>query len=165
MVRVDFPFFTRVAASGGSFYLFFLLRMFGFFRFPALSGLLLSASLLLSSPVAHAQTTVPAGAVAAHGYDFLTVTTTEGLNKKLAQLIFTPAFQNQTIVPLLPGNILASSSEEAERLSHNTLIINNQLSNLTVAGWELVQVYSVSPISGAGYNPPVTRYLFRKAKN
>jgi hypothetical protein len=139
--------------------------MFRLFRLPALSGLLLSAGLLLSSPVTYAQADVPAGVVAAHGYDFLMVTTIEGLNKKLAQLIFTPAFQNQTLVPLLPGSILASSAEETERLSQNALIINNQLSNLTVAGWELVQVYSVSPTSGAGYNPPVTRYLFRKAKN
>jgi len=139
--------------------------MFRLFRFPALSGFLLSTGLLLSSPVTHAQTAVPAGAVAIHGYDFMTVTTTEGLNKKLAQLIFTPTFQNQTLVPLLPGGIFANSAEETERLSKNTLIINNQLSNITVAGWELVQVYSVSPISGAGYNPPVTRYLFRKAKN
>ena len=139
--------------------------MLSFFRFPLLAGALLGAGLLLSGPVAHAQMVALTGAVAPHGYDFLTLTTIEGLSKKTAQLLFTPAFQAKTMVPLLPVSVLGSSEEEYTRLTQNALTVNQQLTDLTVAGWELVQVYAVAPASGTGYNPPITRYLFRKAKS
>jgi hypothetical protein len=132
--------------------------MFRLFRFPALSGLLLSASLLLSSKLAHAQMAMPAGAVAAHGYDFLTVTTLEGGAKAYSFILFSPAFQGKTEIPLESSNVL-SADKYKERIHQNTQLVNEQLSALTVAGWELVQVYTPTSPGNARC------YLFRKAKN
>ncbi len=131
--------------------------MSGSFRFSTLFGFLLSASLLLSSPAARAQAAIPAGMPAAHGYDFLTVTTSEG-TKAYSFILFSPAFQGKTEVQLESGNVL-SADKYKERIQQNTLLINEQLSALTVAGWELVQVYT--PI----YSVNARCYLFRKAKS
>ena len=130
--------------------------MFRLFRFPALSSVLLSAGLLLSSPVAHAQTAISIATPAPHGYDFLTVTTSEG-TKAASFILFSPAFQGKTEVQLEPNNVLGIEKYK-ERISQNAQLINEQLSALTVAGWELVQVYTpTSPANGRCY-------LFRKAK-
>jgi len=126
-------------------------------RFPALSSLLFGAGLLWNSPAALAQTVIPAGTPAAHGYDFLTVTTSEGA-KAYSFILFSPAFQGKTEVQLASGNVL-SAEKYKERIQQNTLLINEQLSALTVAGWELVQIYT--PIN----SPNARCYLFRKAKS
>lgn len=129
--------------------------MFVLSRFSAFSGLLLGAGLLLSSPLAHAQTASPAGVV--HGYDFLTVITSEGANA-FAYILFSPAFQGKTEISLEGTNVLGTEKYK-ERILRNAQLINEQLSALTVAGWELVQVYTTT-------NPTNGRcYLLRKAKS
>ena len=126
-------------------------------RFPVLAGLLLSAGLQLSSPVARAQAAIPAGIPAVRGYDFLTVTTSEG-PKAYSFILFSPAFQGKTEIPLEGINTL-SGDKYRERINQNTQLINEQLSALTVAGWELVQVYPATTLANARCS------LFRKAKN
>jgi hypothetical protein len=158
LVRGNFRFFAGLAAGSAGVTPFFLLRMFDTFRFPYLKSLLFSAGLLLGSSVAHAQTAILAAAPAVHGYDFLTVTTAEGVNKTYSFILFSPAFRGKTEISLEPTNTL-SGDKYKERLLQNAQLINEQLSALTVAGWELIQVYATSsPANGRSY-------LFRKAKN
>ncbi|RZL14240.1 MAG: hypothetical protein EOO62_06010 [Hymenobacter sp.] len=134
--------------------------MLTLFRFPVLSGALLGAGLLLNSPVARAQGATTS-VQAAHGYDFLTVTTIESISKNYAKLLFSPAFEGKSEIPLEDYSGLGLE-KYFDKIQRNTLLINQQLSNLTVAGWELVEVH-VAPFMPA--NPSTTRYLFRKAKN
>ena len=157
MVRVGSPFFAGLATSSSSFHLICLLCMVRFFRLPALAGFLFSAGLLLNSPAAHAQLLVPAAAPAAHGYDFLTVTTVEGV-KSFSAIMFAPDFQGKSEIPLESIQILGTEKFK-ERIRENTLRVNEQLSALTVAGWELVQVYAPNSPANARC------YLFRKAKS
>lgn len=129
-------------------------------RFPALTGFLFGAGLALSTPAARAQTTGPASVVAAHGYDFLTVTSMESGAKSLAKILIVPAFQGKSEIQLEDFGGF-STEKNLAKLQHNTELIHQQLSDLTVAGWELVQTYPFlsSP------SLVTTRYLFRKAKN
>jgi hypothetical protein len=133
--------------------------MWPLLRLPTLSGTLLGAALLLSSPVAHAQTA--AVALAAYGYDFLTMTTVESPAKSLSKLLITPAFQGKTETQLEVFGGFVSADKNLEILQRNTQTINQQLSDLTVAGWELVEVHTISTVS----NACTTRYLFRKARS
>lgn len=127
------------------------------FRFPILVSALLVAGLLLSGPVARAQGAVPTGTADARGYDFLTVTTVEG-NKAQSYMLFSTPFQGKTELPLT-SIMLMGVEKYKEAVIQNTRLINEQLSALTVAGWELIQVYAVAtPVNGRSY-------LFRKAKN
>jgi hypothetical protein len=124
-------------------------------RFSILSSALLSAS-LLHSPVACAQVIAPA-ASATHGYDFLTVSTAEGA-KGLSYILFSPAFQGKTDIPLETINVIGNEKYK-ERIRQNEQVVNEQLSALTVAGWELVSVYTTATLTNGRC------YLFRKAKN
>ncbi|QKG58244.1 hypothetical protein GKZ68_17405 [Hymenobacter sp. BRD128] len=135
------------------------------FRFPALVGLFFSAGLLLSSPAACAQTAVQPGTPAAHGYDFLTVTTIESGNERESKLLLSPAFEEQAEIPLANASLYSLSKDDFQKLSRNTATINQLLSRITVAGWELFQVYPLAPPNGASSTPPIIRYLFRKAKS
>lgn len=102
----------------------------------------------------------PAQSTPAKGYDFLTVTAIESSTKSLARLIITPAFQGKTEVQLeAPGGL--SFDKNLAKIARNTELVNRQLTDLTAAGWELVQAYPFT------YSPdfPTTRYLFRKARN
>ena len=128
-------------------------------RLPAFSGLFLSAGLLLSSPVARAQMAPAAGAPAAHGYDFLTVTSMESGSKAFAKILLVPAFQGKSEIQLEDFGAF-SNQKNFDKLQHNTELLHQQLSDLTVAGWELVQTYPF--ISSPSL--VTTRYLFRKAK-
>ena len=125
-------------------------------RFSILSSALLSIS-LLRSPVACAQVIAPAAASATHGYDFLTMTTAEGA-KGLSFILFTPAFQGKTDIPLETINVVGNEKYK-ERIRQNEQLINEQLSALTVAGWELVSIYTTATLTNSRC------YLFRKAKN
>ena len=126
--------------------------------YPALLRALFVGFLLLLTPrSAWAQ----AGPVTPHGYDFLTVTTVESSYKKEPYLLFTPAFQGQSVIPLPQSSLYASSPEDIAKLTESTALIDQKLSALTVDGWELVHVNSL--VTAA--NRPMTRYLFRKAKS
>jgi len=124
-------------------------------RFSILSSALLSAS-LLHSPLACAQVVVPA-ATATHGYDFLTMTAAEGA-KGLSFILFAPAFQGKTDIPLEAINVVGTEKYK-ERIRQNGQLINEQLSALTLAGWELVSIYTTATLTNSRC------YLFRKAKN
>lgn len=125
-----------------------------FFSTTHLRGL--AAALLLAAGLPAAAQT---GAPAAPGYSFLTVTTMESTAKSLAKIVITPAFQGKSEIQLEEFSGL-STEKYLAKLQHNTEVINQQLTDLTVAGWELVQTYPFTSNSG----PVATRYLFRKAR-
>lgn len=117
-------------------------------------GLLLA---LMPRPAA-AQLLAPATAQA---YDFLTVTMVESTAKSLSKLLIAPAFNGRTEIQLdaqrafLPGDRL-------DQLRRNNEILSQSLSELSVAGWELIQV---SPATLASDKDVlITRYLLRKAR-
>lgn len=98
---------------------------------------------------------MPAGTPAAHGYDFLTVTIVENVK---SFILFSPDFQGKSEIPLESVQVLGTEKFK-ERIRQNTLLVNEQLSALTVAGWELVQVYTPTSPTNARC------FLFRKAKS
>lgn len=116
---------------------------------------LLVAFLLPSGKAAFAQSAAPHAAV----YEFMTITTLESSSKSASKLFLTPAFQGKTEVQLDDFNAFASEKNK-EKFQVNAQTVNQQLSELSVAGWELVQVYPL-PTQGIF----ITRYLLRKAKN
>lgn len=124
-----------------------------FYRF--FRELLVGAGLLLGTQAAFAQ----GAALPPHGYDFMTVTTIEAGSKASSKMLLTPAFQGKAEVPL---EILSAFGAEKylEKVQANTQLVNQQLSELTAAGWELVTVYA-----GTVGALPSTRYLLRKAKS
>ncbi|WP_345235939.1 hypothetical protein [Hymenobacter saemangeumensis] len=89
-------------------------------------------------------------------YDFLTMTSFESSSDAVAKIFFSPAFNGKTEVQLedLGG---MSVSKNLAKLQRNSMVINQQLSDLSVAGWELVQVYPIT-------NSAAIRYLFRKPR-
>jgi len=116
-------------------------------------------SLALGSQPAAAQLLAPT-----HGqtYSFLTVTAIESPTKNMAKLLFTPAFNGHSEVPLEAVGAFSSAAVLAQ-LRHNEEIITQSLGDLSAAGWELIQVMPV-PFS---FDKSVTtsRYLLRKAKS
>lgn len=134
--------------------------MVDFFRLSTLSASLLTASLLLGSLVANAQTVGSVGAIASHGYDFLTLTSMESQSKSLSKILITPAFQGKSEIQLEDFGGF-SAEKNLAKLQHNTELVNQQLADLTAAGWELVQAYPFTSVPGL----VTTRYLFRKAKS
>lgn len=122
-----------------------------------LRALLCSFGLLLSFA------TLPCWAqVAPHGYDFLTVTTLEGNTKLTTKLLYSPAFQGTQEIQLEDLNASAfGRSGNPQIIQRNTVLVNQKLSELSSAGWELVSVTAVND----GLIPGVkTCYLFRKAR-
>lgn len=116
---------------------------------------LLAALLLPSGQAAFAQSAAP-NTVA---YEFMTITTLESSAKSASKLFLTPAFQGKTEIQLDDFNAFASEKNK-EKFQVNAQTVNKQLSELSSAGWELVQVYPL-PTQGIF----ITRYLLRKAKN
>ncbi len=123
-----------------------------------LHQLALSAGLLLGTHATFAQTS----AVGAHGYDFLTITIVKSPYKADCRMLLTPAFQGKTEIKL-EEEYTITNNRYRENLHHNTLLLNQTLSDLSVAGWELVETHAA--LEGAPPAPVVTRYLLRKAKN
>jgi hypothetical protein len=124
-------------------------------RFPTLLyRLVVRAFLLLGTPAAFAQVPAP------HGYDFLTLTSMESSTKSVAKILITPAFQGKTEIQLEDFGGF-SAEKNLGKLQHNIELVNQQLTELTAAGWELVQAYPFTSVPGLF----TTRYLFRKAKS
>lgn len=125
---------------------------------PFLRRLVLGTGLVLGTQAAFAQTS----AIVPRGYDFLTVTIIKSPYRTDCRMLLTPAFQGKKEVPLEEEYTLTRDSQR-ESLHHNTLLLNQTLSDLSVAGWELVETHA------AQEGPPplatVTRYLLRKAKS
>ena len=122
-----------------------------------LRTLVMSCALLPSAVVAWGQT-VPEPQNAPHGYDFLTVTVLELTGKSMAKVLITPAFQGKTEIQLADMSSI-STAKNVEVSQHNASVVNQQLSDLTIAGWELAAVFN-SNVSG--YAAP--RYLFRRPR-
>lgn len=125
---------------------------------PFLRRLVLSTGLVLGTQAAFAQASV----AAPHGYDFLTITVVKSPYKTDCRMLVTPAFQGLSEVKLEEEYTL-TSDRYRENLHHNTLLLNHTLSELSVAGWELVETHAA--LEGAPPAPAVTRYLLRKAKS
>lgn len=119
-----------------------------------------SAPLLrVSFLVAFGLGTLPAFAQATPpSYEFTTVTTLESVSKSASKLFITPAFQGKTEVQLADFNAFAGEKNK-EKFQQNAQVVNQQLGELSAAGWELVQVY---PLPSQGVF--ITRYLLRKPK-
>ncbi|WP_139361881.1 hypothetical protein [Hymenobacter sp. CRA2] len=113
-----------------------------------MKALLITAGLLLSGATASFAQTAPA-------YEFMTVLESESQMGGQAKIIFAPAFQGKSEMPLeeLPGGV---SNKYHTVLRKNMEVVNQQLSGITVAGWELVHVST---------DRMGTQYLFRKAKH
>jgi hypothetical protein len=130
--------------------------MISLFRF-LFWGLLLGTGLGLSGPVARAQT-LP---VPPRGYDFLTLTVIQSPYKNDCRLLLTPAFQGKTELKLEEEYDLASDRYRAHAQS-NALLLNQLLSDLSAAGWQLADTHAAQ--QGPPTSATVTRYLLRKAK-
>jgi hypothetical protein len=120
----------------------------------------LGALLLLTSLGAAAQ------ASPSVAYEFLTISIVKSPYKNDCYLLLTPAFQGKTEIKLEEEYNLASDRYRAN-LQRNITLLNNTLSELSAAGWDLVNVHSTE----VGAEPPglqptatLTRYLLRKAK-
>jgi hypothetical protein len=164
MVRGYCPFFTGPVAAG---------RLF-----PALSPFFILRKLMRLSSVFNSWRALGVGLLLAIGsqpaaaqllpsakaqtYDFLTVTTIEASTKKMAKLLFAPAFNGRTEVQLETIGALSTASL-LEQLRRNNELLTQNLSELSAAGWELIQV-SPTPLT-ADKDVATTRYLLRKAKN
>lgn len=97
----------------------------------------------------------------AQAYDFLLVTTIEASTRKMAKLLFAPAFQGRTEIQLESIGSLSSASL-LEQLRQNNEVVAQTLGELSAAGWELIQV-ATAPFTG-DRDVTTTRYLLRKAK-
>ena len=111
--------------------------------------------------VALALLTVPARAMAqsapAVGDDFLTVAELQSANQGFAALVFAPAFAGKTALPLAPLPNGFSGAKYVATYRQNLELVNQQLSAVTAAGWELVQVSTTMTEGGH-------TYLFRRPK-
>jgi len=123
-----------------------------------LRQLVLTFGLVLGTQAAFAQ----AGTALPHGYDFLTITLIKSPYKNDCRMLLTPAFQGKQEVKLEEEYTLAADKYRAN-LHHNTLLLNQTLSDLSVAGWELVETHTA--LEGPAPPATVTRYLLRKAKS
>ncbi len=130
--------------------------MVSLFRFLC-CGLLLGAGLVLGGPAARAQ----ALPVPPRGHDFLTLTVIQSPYKNDCRLLLTPAFQGKTELKLEEEYDLASDKYRAHAQS-NALLLNQLLSDLSVAGWQLADTHAAQ--QGPATSATVTRYLLRKAK-
>lgn len=123
-------------------------------------GLLLAGLLVgLGGRPAVAQLLAPSQA---RTYDFLTVTVIESPYTRESRLLFSPAFQGKTEL-ILEEVYNLSNDRYREHLQRNTTLINQALSDLSAAGWELLDVHTA--LFSPAPTPTVTRYLFRKAKS
>ena len=116
---------------------------------------LLPLSLVLACGLGARQSFAQAAAPA---YEFTTVTTLESTSKSASKLFITPAFQGKAEVQLADFNAFAAGQNK-EKFQQNAQVVNQQLGDLSAAGWELIQVY---PLPSQGTF--ITRYLLRKPK-
>jgi len=121
----------------------------------------LGAGLLLALG-SHAATAQMLPATNGQPVDFMTLTSIEAPTKKMAKLLFAPAFDGRTEVQLASVGAF-SSATILEQLRQNNETLTKTLGELSVAGWELIQV-SPAPLT-ADKGVITTRYLLRKARN
>jgi hypothetical protein len=129
------------------------------FIFRAGRALALVLLLALGSQSAAAQLLPSANA---QKHDFMTLTSIEAPTKKMAKLLFAPAFNGHTEIQLRTVGAL-SSNAVLEQLRQNNETLTQTLGELSAAGWELIQV-SPAPLA-FDKDVATTRYLLRKAKS
>jgi hypothetical protein len=115
---------------------------------------LLFAFALLGAPLASlAQAAPPVSTT----YEFLTVAEIESPSSGLAKILFAPAFQGRSELPLenLP---MALSIKYPIIYQRNLQMVNRQLEAVTADGWELMHVSSNTATTGH-------EYLFRRPKS
>lgn len=122
-------------------------------------GLCLGLLLALTSQSASAQL-LPLGP--ARSYEFRTMTVYESSAKAYARLVFAPAFNEHTELELEGLNTL-TADKARDNQRHNAEVVNQSLSQLSAAGWELIEVHSGSWVRDPSVQ--TTNYLFRKAKS
>lgn len=130
-------------------------------RFSVLAGsspIVFAFSLLASHP---AQAQLLAPSAAARSYEFLHVTVTEATTDSQAKLLLSPAFNGRTEMQLEGLNAFLPA-KRLELLRHNEEVVSQCLGELSAAGWELLQVYSVPLV--VDKDVATTRYLFRKPR-
>jgi len=98
----------------------------------------------------------------AQKHDFMTLTSIEAPTKKMAKLLFAPAFNGHTEIQLRTVGAL-SSTAVLEQLRQNNETLTQTLGELSAAGWELIQV-SPAPLT-VDKDVATTRYLLRKVKS
>lgn len=96
-------------------------------------------------------------------YTFLTVTVIESPYHNASRLLLSPAFQGKTELELEDEWTLVSKKDR-EHLQSNTVLINQTLSELSAAGWELVEVHT-SLLGTGPATTTTTRYLLRQVKS
>ena len=94
--------------------------------------------------------------------EFMTLTSIEAPTKKMAKLLFAPAFNGRTEIQLESVGAF-STATILEQLRQNNETLTKALGELSAAGWELIQV-SPAPLT-VDKDIFTTRYLLRKAKN
>ena len=94
--------------------------------------------------------------------EFMTLTSIEAPTKKMAKLLFAPAFNGRTEVQLESVGAI-STAAILEQLRQNNETLTKALGELSAAGWELIQV-SPAPLT-VDKDVVTTRYLLRKAKS
>jgi hypothetical protein len=129
------------------------------FSFRAVRALGVALLLALGSHAANAQM-LPA--TTGQRLEFMTLTSIEAPTKKMAKLLFAPAFNGRTEVQLESVGAI-STAAILEQLRQNNETLTNALGELSAAGWELIQV-SPAPLA-VDKDVVTTRYLLRKAKS
>lgn len=125
------------------------------------TGRALGAGLLLALS-SHAASAQMLPAANGQPVDFMTLTSIEAPTKKMAKLLFAPAFNGRTEVQLESVGAF-STATILEQLRQNNETLTKTLGELSVAGWELIQV-SPAPLT-VDKDVVTTRYLLRKAKS
>jgi hypothetical protein len=97
-----------------------------------------------------------------HSYDFLTITIIKAAYKTDCRMLLTPAFQGKMDLKLEEEYTL-TADKYRKNLHRNSLLLNQTLSDLSVAGWELAETHAAQ--EGPPPTAIVTRYLLRKAKS
>jgi hypothetical protein len=97
----------------------------------------------------------------AQKHSFMTLTSIEAPTRKMAKLLFAPAFNGRTETQLESVGAL-SAATVLEQVRRNNETLAQTLGELSAAGWELIQV-SPAPLI-ADKDVATTRYLLRKAK-
>jgi hypothetical protein len=97
-----------------------------------------------------------------HSYDFLTITIIKAAYKTDWRMLLTPAFQGKMDLKLEEEYTL-TADKYRKNLHRNSLLLNQTLSDLSVAGWELAETHAAQ--EGPPPTAIVTRYLLRKAKS
>ena len=115
---------------------------------------------LLASRPAAAQQLLLVPAQPGQAYEFTTLTAFESPLKNMARLLIAPAFNGRSEIQL--ENIGTLPATQLEHLLRNDEALNQTLSELSAAGWELYEMHSTPFIADKDIR--TTRYLLRRPR-